>query len=210
MIPLKKRWVSPSTMKIADDDELLEAASHSGCSGLLIGFESVSQGTLRMMGKGFNAADRYAVQVKKLHDRGIAVQACFVFGFDTDDTDIFRRTVDLANDLGLDLPRYTVYTPFPGTPVFKRLKDENRILHEDWSFYDAQHVVFKPARMSAQQLQEGLFWAWEQSYRFSSIARRLSKARCLLEFVIPANFAYRHYANGLSRFDDRDMSRQLF
>lgn len=209
MIPLKKRWVSPSTIKIADDDDLLDTAAKSGCKGLLIGFESVSQGTLQVMGKNFNAVEKYKTQVKRLHNRGIAVQACFVFGFDTDDKDIFAKTTDLVYKLNLDLPRYTVYTPFPGTPAFKKLKNENRILKEDWSFYDAQHVVFKPLRMTELELQEGLFWAWKQTYSIGSIAKRLAGARCLLDFTIPANFAYRHYARGLSGFDDIAISAQF-
>lgn len=197
MIPLKKRWVSPSTIKIAEDNELLNIAAESGCKGLLIGFESASQDTLKKMGKGFNYTDKYKTHVQKLHGRGIAIQACFVFGFDTDDKSVFERTVELADKLNLDVPRYTVYTPFPGTPIFKKLQNENRIIEHNWSFYDAQHVVFKPALMSPEELQEGHFWAWKQSYRFSSIFKRLANARCVLPYAIPANLAYRFYANNL-------------
>lgn len=200
MIPLKKRWVSPATIKMADDGELLKVAAKSGCRGLLIGFESVSQATLKQMGKAFNYADKYKTQVKKLHDCGIAIQACFVFGFDTDDKTVFEKTIDLVNKLNLDLPRFTAYTPFPGTPIFKKLKSENRIIEENWSFYDAQHVVFRPALMSPEELQAGLFWAWKQSYKSSSIFKRLLGARCLLPYMIPANIAYRFYANNLANY----------
>lgn len=200
MIPLKKRWVSPSTIKIADDEELLRLASQSGCQGLLIGFESVSQATLKQMGKGFNYAEKYKVQVQKLHEHGIAIQACFVFGFDTDDKLVFEKTADMVYKLNLDLPRFTVYTPFPGTPIFNKLKNENRIIEYNWSFYDAQHVVFKPALMTPEELQEGLFWAWRKSYKFSSILKRLCGSRCLLPYMIPSNLAYRFYANNLSNY----------
>lgn len=206
MIPLKKKWVSPCTIKIADDKELLDLAARSGCSGLLIGFESISQQTLKSMGKAFNYARQYETQVKKLHDKGIAIQACFVFGFDTDDKSVFEMTVDIVNRLKLDLPRFTVYTPFPGTPVFNRLRSQNRIIEYDWSFYDAQHVVFKPALMSPEELQDGIHWVWRQSYKVSSMVERLLGARCILGYMIPANIAYRFYANGLSRFSREDMS----
>ncbi|MEW6009347.1 MAG: radical SAM protein [Candidatus Omnitrophota bacterium] len=206
MIPLKKIWVSPATIKIAEDEELLKIANQSGCRGLLIGFESVSQQTLKAMGKNFNYADHYKEQVKKLHYYGIAIQACFVFGFDTDDKSVFEKTVDMVYKLNLDLPRFTAYTPFPGTPIFHRLKQENRILHENWSFYDAQHVVFRPALMTPEELQEGLFWAWRQSYNFSSILKRLYGSRCLLAYMIPANFAYRFYANNISNYTKEMMT----
>lgn len=206
MIPLKKKWVSPCTIKIADDEELLDLAARSGCNGLLIGFESVSQQTLKGMGKVFNYARQYEIEVKKLHDKGIAIQACFVFGFDTDDKSVFNMTVEIVNKLKLDLPRFTVYTPFPGTPIFNKLRSQNRIIEYDWSFYDAQHVVFKPALMSAEELQDGVHWVWQQSYKVGSIAKRLLGSGCLLNYMIPANIAYRFYANGLSKYSHEDMS----
>jgi len=209
MIPLKKRWVSPATIKIAEDEELLRVAAKSGCRGLLIGFESVSQQTLKKMGKGFNFVDKYKTQVQKLHDYGIAIQACFVFGFDTDDQTVFEKTVEVVNKLNLDLPRFTAYTPFPGTPIFNKLKSENRIIEYNWSFYDAQHVVFKPALMTPEELQEGLFWAWEQSYTFSSIFKRVSGSRCLLPYSIPANIAYRYYAQNLPKYTKETMQDNL-
>lgn len=212
MIPLCKRWVSPSTLKIADDDELLGLAAQSGCKGLLIGFESVSQQTLKEVGKSFNYVDKYRNQVEKLHHFGIAIQACFVFGFDTDDKTVFERTVDLVNKLNLDLPRFTAYTPFPGTPIFNKLRSENRIIEDDWSLYDAQHVVFKPRLMSPEKLQEGLYRAWEQSYTFGSIFKRLAGSRCLLSYLIPANIAYRFYARNLHEYNNetiRDNSTVL-
>lgn len=202
MIPLRKRWVSPMTIDLADDEELLQIAVKSGCSGLLIGFESVSQASLKRMGKAINYVDKYKIQVKKLHDNGIAIQACFVFGSDTDDKIVFEKTVDFVNKLNLDLPRYTVYTPFPGTPIFQRLEREGRIIEHNWSFYDAQHVVFRPALMSPEKLQAGLLWAWKQSYKSSSIFKRLLGARCLLPYMIPANIAYRFYANNLANYSD--------
>jgi radical SAM superfamily enzyme YgiQ (UPF0313 family) len=200
MIPLKKRWLSPSTIRIADDPELLDLAAKSGCRGLLIGFESVSQLTLKAMGKSFNYIDKFKDQVEKLHYRGISIQACFVFGFDTDDKTVFEKTVEIVNNLNLDLPRFTVYTPFPGTPIHQKLKQENRITETNWSMYDAQHVVFRPRLMSSAQLQEGLYWAWNQCYSLGSIFRRLAGSRCLLPVSIPANIAYRFYARNLSSY----------
>lgn len=209
MIPLKKRWISPATIKIAEDEELLNIAWQSGCRGLLIGFEAVSQQTLKQMGKGFNSVNKYKTQVQRLHDYGIAIQACFVFGFDTDDKTVFERTVELVNKLNLDLPRYTVYTPFPGTPIFNKFKNENRIIEFNWSFYDGQHVVIKPALMTPEELQQGLYWAWEQSYKFNSIFKRLSGSRCLLPYLIPANIAYRYYAQNLPKYTKEAMQDEL-
>ncbi|MFA5147701.1 MAG: radical SAM protein [Candidatus Omnitrophota bacterium] len=208
MIPLKKRWGSPCTMKITEDDELLDLAVKSGCRGLLIGFESVSQNTLKSMGKGFNYAERYKDQVKKLHDNGISIQACFVFGFDMDDKSVFKKTVEMVDKLKLDLPRYTVYTPFPGTPVYKKLEVENRIIEKDWSLYDAQHVVFRPALMTPEELQQGSYWAWRQSYSAGSIIKRLSGSPNIFPYGIPSNIAYKIYAKGLPNYSRERMANQ--
>ena len=205
MIPLKKRWLSPSTIRMADDPELLDLAAKSGCKGLLIGFESVSQLTLKEMGKPFNYTEKFKTQVEKLHERGISIQACFVFGFDTDDKSVFEKTVELVNKLNLDLPRFTAYTPFPGTPIHDKLKKEDRIFETNWSMYDAQHVVFRPKLMSPEELQQGLIQAWNQCYTAGSIFKRLAGSRCILPVSIPANIAYRFYARNLSKYDNSSM-----
>jgi hypothetical protein len=103
--------------------------------------------------------------------------------------------------LNLDLPRFTAYTPFPGTPIHQKLRQENRILETNWSMYDAQHVVFRPKLMSPQDLQEGLYWAWNQVYSAGSIFKRLAASRCLLPISLPANLSYRFYARNLSNYD---------
>src|SRR5437764_12264294 len=147
MIPLRFRWVGLATTRIAEDDELLALAARSGCKGLLIGFESVSQATLEETNKGFHRARNYREVVKKLHDHGIGIQGCFVFGFDNDDASVFERTAEFVDRTKIDLPRYAVATPFPGTGLFRRLKAEGRLLHERWDLYDVEHVVFQPRRM---------------------------------------------------------------
>src|SRR5204863_9039295 len=164
MIPLRMRWVGLSTTRIAEDDELLKLAARSGCRGLLIGFESISQDTLNETNKHFHAAPKYAEVVKKLHDHGIGIQGCFVFGFDNDDESVFERTVEFVDKTKIDLPRFAVATPFPNTGLYRRLEAEGRLLHKNWSLYDVEHVVLQPRKMSPERLQKGLEWAWKQSY----------------------------------------------
>jgi radical SAM superfamily enzyme YgiQ (UPF0313 family) len=198
MIPLGIRWVGLSTTRIAEDAELLKLAQDSGCKGLLIGFESISQDTLNETHKGFHAAAQYAEVVKKLHDHGIGIQGCFVFGFDGDGESVFERTAEFVDKTKIDLPRYAVATPFPGTGLFRRLKAEGRLLHERWDLYDVEHVVFRPRRMTPERLQEGLEWTWWQSYRWRSLLTRLGGAPwSILPLWVSLNFGYRYYAHHL-------------
>lgn len=198
MIPLGFRWVGLATTRIAEDAELLSLASQSGCKGLLIGFESISQNTLNASRKHFHAASKYAEVVKKLHDHGIGIQGCFVFGFDNDDESVFERTVEFVDRTRIDLPRYAVATPFPNTALYRRLEAEGRLLHKNWSLYDVEHVVSQPKQMSPERLQDGLEWAWRQSYRWGSLATRIRGAPwSLLPLWTTLNLGYRFYARHL-------------
>lgn len=198
MIPLHMRWVGLATTRIAEDAELLKLAQESGCKGVLIGFESISQDTLGQIHKGFHAAPKYAEVVKKLHDHGIGIQGCFVFGFDSDDEGVFERTVEFVDKTKIDLPRYAVATPFPGTPLFRRLEAEGRLLHQRWDLYDVEHVVFQPRQMSPERLQAGLEWTWKQSYSWRSMLNRLGGAPwSILPLWLSLNFGYRFYAHHL-------------
>jgi radical SAM superfamily enzyme YgiQ (UPF0313 family) len=198
--PLKLTWGGLSTTLIAQDDELLDLAARSGCRGLLLGLESLAPLSLRETHKGFNTRQDYYDIVRKLHERRIAIQGCFAFGFDHDTPETFAATAEFAIDAGIDLPRYAILTPFPNTALYRRLKRENRILTEDWSLYDGQHVVFQPQQMRADELLRGTERAWKQTYRWSAIARRLSRARIHIPLALSANVGYRFYAHNLSRF----------
>jgi radical SAM superfamily enzyme YgiQ (UPF0313 family) len=138
--------------------------------------------------------------LSRLHDAGIAVMGCFVFGFDTDDPDVFERTAAFVHDADVDLPRFAVLTPFPGTPLHTRLKAEGRLLTEDWSLYDGQHVVFEPAQMSADALLRGTERAWLRTYRWRSIAKRLAGSRTQLGLALATNVGYRYYARRLHEY----------
>jgi radical SAM superfamily enzyme YgiQ (UPF0313 family) len=198
MIPLKMRWVALATTRIAEDAELLGLAARSGCKGLLIGFESIQQETLNQTRKGFHQAKDYAGVVARLHDHGIGIMGCFVFGFDNDDESVFERTVEFVDRTRIDLPRYAVVTPFPRTGLFRRLEAEGRLLHKDWSLYDVEHVVIQPARMSPELLQEGLEWSWRQSYGWRSLLHRVTGApTSILPLWLSLNAGYRYYARHL-------------
>ena len=204
LAPLKVRWYGLSTVLLADDDELLELAQRSGCSGLLMGLESLSATNLKGNRKGFNSPDRYAHVVQRLHEHGIALQGCFVFGLDDDRPDVFLRTAEFAVQAKIDLPRFAVVTPFPNTPLYKRLDAEGRILTKNWELYDAQHVVFQPKHLSVQELQLGIESAWKHAYSYRSIWQRIRSSPAPWPVRLGTNLGYRFYANNLSRFYNCD------
>jgi radical SAM superfamily enzyme YgiQ (UPF0313 family) len=200
LIPLKVQWYGLSTVLLADDVPLLKLAARSGCRGLLIGFESILPANLHKSSKGFNRPSRFKEIVALMHAHGIAVYGCFVFGMDHDTPDVFLETARLAVEARIDLPRFAISTPFPGTALYNRLEKEGRILTRNWELYDGQHVVFQPARMSVQDLQEGSERAWRAAYSMGSIARRLRASPAPPWIALTANLGYRHYAHNLHRF----------
>lgn len=204
LIPLGIQWYGLSTVLIAHDHELMELMARSGCRGLLLGLETVSSESLNDANKSFNESVDYAALVGDLHRLGISVQGCFSFGLDHDRPDIFRETVEFAIDAGIDLPRFSIVTPFPGTPLYRRMESEGRILTRDWELYDGQHVVFRPTHMSAQELMAGHEWAWKAVYSRSAIARRLWKAKNFSPVALASNIGYRFYAHHLDRFYNCD------
>ena len=200
LIPLKVRWFGLSTTLLLEDEELMDLVVKSGCSGLLIGFESITPGGLQSIKKRFNRPNLYEDLLFELHKRGISVMGTFVFGLDHEEKDIFERTLEFVNRNKIDLPRYAILTPFPGTPLFTQLEKEDRILTRDWSLYDGQHVVFHPNHMTAEELMEGHEWLWRKSYGLTSMRKRLSLRMPNFATTFAANFGYRFYAYNLSKF----------
>jgi radical SAM superfamily enzyme YgiQ (UPF0313 family) len=149
----------------------------SGCKGLFIGFESIRvQQGVRKTGAGARGdSDRsllYSEVVRKLHRAGIAVMGAFVFGFDNDDERVFRRTLQFARDSRLDAAQINLLVPYPGTPLYDRLKQEGRLCEQDWNWYRSWHVCFEPKNMTRQVLQEKYLWFRRKFNSYPRIAQR--------------------------------------
>ena len=202
MIPLKKWWMGLTTTAIGHNEELLDIFQRSGCKGILIGFESVNQKTQQGINKGVNRVEEYRALMDKLHRRGIMVMGCFAFGADEDGPDVFRRTVDLCMEAKIDLPRFSIITPFPGTEFYRKLEAEGRIVERDFAMYDVEHCVYQPKQMAKEELEAGIAWAWKETYSWKNIFRRLdlTKFRTMKSLYMLVNIGYRKYAREFEIF----------
>jgi radical SAM superfamily enzyme YgiQ (UPF0313 family) len=205
LIPLNIHWFGLSTVLIAHDEELKELLARSGCKGLLLGLETINQKNLKDTKKRFNESVSYQDVIADLHHLGISIQGCFVFGMDHDTPEVFDNTVEFAISAGIDLPRFAILTPFPGTPIYHRMMTEQRIITQDWELYDGQHVVFQPRNMSVKDLATGHEAAWKKVYRWSSIAQRLWNAKNFRPLALSVNLGYRFYAHHLHEYYSCDM-----
>ncbi|MBJ8872691.1 radical SAM protein [Citrobacter braakii] len=199
LAPLNIRWSGLSTLSVVDDNEIFEAMKRSGCEGLLLGLENLSQETMRQIGKPTNRVSEYRRQISKLRENGIASLGCFVLGFDEDTEQSIRQTIQDIPALGLDLVRFSVLTPLPGTSLHQRLVAEHRILTDDLSLYDNEHVVFQPKNMSSECLQALLHDAWRESYQVKHILYRALIRPGSRWLRLAANIGFRIYAARLRR-----------
>lgn len=197
LIPLRREWGGLCTVDVGRDPELLDLMARSGCRYLLIGFESLSALGLASIRKGFNRTEEYRGLVEALHAHGISVQACFVLGLDPDTPAVFAETVEWVNELRIDIPRYSLYTAFPGTPLFRKLNAEGRILSRNWDDYDTMHVTVRPLQMSVEQLHEGFRWTYRETFRLRSMAARLRGWSVNSAINLVGNLAYRRFAHRL-------------
>jgi radical SAM superfamily enzyme YgiQ (UPF0313 family) len=196
LAPLKIKWICQAPITIGKDLGFLKLMHRAGCRGVFVGFESIMPASLREVGKSFNVVARFSDHIKRIHDSGISIEGAFVFGFDHDDRSVFKRTLDFVNKTRIDFAQFGILTPFPGTKLQERLKRENRILTEDWTKYDIAHTVFKPARMTAEELDRGRKWIEDEFYSFKGTMRRMFSLGRRTHYLIPMlilNTSYRQY-----------------
>jgi len=174
---LKIKWGCQSTLFLGDDEEMVKLAAESGCVSVFVGLESLSEESLAETNKGFNRVQLFEKEIRMFHDHGIMVNPGIVFGFDNDDESVFERTVDFLIKNKAELAYFNVLTPLPGTALFERYNREGRIFDRDWAKYDGKHVVFRPSRMTPEQLQEGFYWANHRFYSLPSIWARLAATK---------------------------------
>ena len=174
----KIRWVSQASINAAHDEEFLDLISRSGCEGLLIGFESLDRKTLRMMKKKFNTmGGGYEVALQNLRRHHIRLYSTFVFGYDHDTAKTFEDTVEFANRHRFYMAAFNHLTPFPGTPLYERLKKKGQLLYDSWWLdptYSYNKIPFKPALLEPEELQRLCIEARANFYSVANILRRFA------------------------------------
>jgi len=169
----KRFFANGNADVLANDIELVKLAKDAGCIAWLIGFESINQETLEKMGKKTNIVTQYEHAIKNLHNNKQIVIGCFMFGFDTDTKDIFTSTFQMIKHLQIDIADFSVLTPFPGTPVFNNLENENRLLTKDWEKYNLKTMVFLPKNLTIPEITQGMQMLYQRFYSPGYTLRRI-------------------------------------
>jgi radical SAM superfamily enzyme YgiQ (UPF0313 family) len=189
-------WQAAATVQSVLRPALIERATDAGLRSLFVGFETLNADNLREQGKLQNLHRDYDAAIRRLHEQGVMVNASFVFGMDGDDESVFDRTVEWAIGQGIETATFHILTPYPGTALHERMRNDGRILHENWDLYDTRHVVYRPARLSPTALEAGYWHAYESFYRWSSIVRGAATKSTMVD-------ALRHvaYAGGWKKLE---------
>ena len=168
---LNRLWQAAATVDSVLRGDLVERAAEAGLRSLFVGFETFSAENLVASNKKQNLARDYAAVARRLSDLGVMINGSFVFGMDDDGPDVFERTVEWAVANGITTATFHVQTPYPGTRLHARMATEGRILTEDWDLYDTRHAVYRPAKLTPQQLEAGYHRAYRDFYGWRNIGR---------------------------------------
>ena len=189
--PLEKIWSAAVTIDVTDEPDLVREMALAGCTGVFIGFESLAEENLAAAYKKTPRPADYARRVRILHDNGIQVNGSFVLGFDGDGPDCFARLCDWIEEQRLECATFHILTPYPGTPLFRQLQREGRLLHTDWEQYDTGHVVFRPKRMSVEELAAGYVGCYRRLFSHRSIWRRRPTDRQAVLSYLAMSYLYK-------------------
>lgn len=176
LIPQKKRWIGQASLSFTEDPELMDLMKRSGCAGLVVGFESTNPDNLQQMGKNCNMhLESYAPVIEKIRNIGFQLWAAFLIGYDADDTASIKKTVQWAIDQKFCFSAFNILSPYPGTPLYEEMQNQGRLLYDRWWLDERYHFgdcVFKPARMTPDELTEICFWARRRFNHPVSILKR--------------------------------------
>jgi radical SAM superfamily enzyme YgiQ (UPF0313 family) len=172
LAPLQKIWSAAVSIDVTDDPDLIRTMALAGCTGVFVGFESLTDENLSDARKKTPKAADYARRVRMLHDNGIQVNGSFVLGFDHDRKDVFTRTAEWIEENRLECATFHILTPYPATPLYRQMEGEGRLLHRDWARYDTAHAVFRPKHMTPEELEQGYAWIYQRLFSHASIWRR--------------------------------------
>ncbi|MCD6310094.1 MAG: radical SAM protein, partial [Candidatus Eremiobacteraeota bacterium] len=163
LIPLDITWEGYVDITVADDEELLDLMRESNCVELEIGIETVNQAALEAVSPWkAKRVPNYNESIRKIQEHGVGVMGLFMVGFDQDGPDIFERMWNFIKENDIFEADLAILNPLPGSPIYKRLKKEGRVLSEDWTRYTWNQINFQPKLMDVEDLRRGMIWLQKQ------------------------------------------------
>jgi radical SAM superfamily enzyme YgiQ (UPF0313 family) len=203
LTPLRRFWGTETSIDTVTP-ESARAMGRAGCRLVYVGLESLSQASLAASNKRHNKVSEYKQKISWLHQNGMVVMSIFLLGLDEDTSDYLRRLPDLVDDVGVDVPVYSLPAPIEGTPLHRDLQQAGRLLPGDiLGGMDGAHLVYRPRHVAPEELELALFQCMRRSYRPAAVARRVLRRAgdglwCALTNA-GMNHAYRKHQRAIAR-----------
>lgn len=174
------RYFTEADWRIGRRGDVLAGLADSGCVQVLVGIESL---VFRYPGMGGKRAELDAMleAARCIQDAGVAVNGCFIVGADGETRDSIDRLTQFLLDCPLADVQVTLQTPFPGTALYVRLRDQGRLLPDRaWSAYTLFDVTYQPDILSVGELETGFEDLIRIVYSPSATSRRNQIRRDIL------------------------------
>src|SRR5687768_15522294 len=147
-------WVAQISANLLRDEELVDLIAASGGKWIFIGMESIDSTNLADVNKAFNKPAEYAAVLERLSKRHIHAITSFIFGMDNDTPGTAERTLQQIRSWPPGLPVFGTLTPFPSTPLYKRLEVAGRLTRpKHWLDFRPFAMAHTPLKMSNEETQ---------------------------------------------------------
>ena len=206
--PLNLKWNAAVSTNLINNLDTLDKMKESGCMSLFIGFETINQGSLLKVNKAHNHINKYEKLINEIHQREIMINASLVFGFDDDHSEVFNDTLNWLITNKIETMTSHILTPYPGTKLFNKLKNENRIFDFNWNNYNTSNVVFTPKNMTKEELYEGYLWIYKEFYSSKNIIKRLPDNKQVIPYLL-FNLCYRKFGKFTSKIAKLGFMRKV-
>ncbi len=197
---IKKDWLCAASMNIANHHRALDLMAKAGCKMIFLGIESEAIDQLEEANKNMNlkiGIDNFSTVYSNIHKYGIAVLGAFIFGLDSDTQETIEKRMDYILNSDIDAMQSSILTPLPGTPLFNRMKNEKRLIFndfpKDWAHYDFVEVVYKPNNMSPKELSKSVNEVWKSLYNSKTVKKKFLSA--LKSTKNPVSALWSHNSN---------------
>ena len=172
LVPLKRYWSTQTSIDTITP-ESARLMGRAGARYVYIGLESMAQDSLKASNKTHNKVKEYKERIKLLHDNGAIVMSIFLIGLDGDTPEYLRALPDLVDEIGVDVPVYSFAVPIEGTTLKRELSEAGRLLPGDLlDGSDGAHLMYRPRRISPDEVETALALCMQRSYRSLRMAGR--------------------------------------
>ena len=158
-------WIAQISANLLRDEELVDLIEASHGKWVFIGMESIDVDNLKDVNKSFNKPGEYAAVLERLARRHIYAVTSFIIGLDNDTRGVAERTLSQIASWPPGLPVFGQLTPFPSTPLYKRLAESGRLTRpRHWLEFAPYRMAHEPLKMTIEETQAELERAWRDSY----------------------------------------------